>query len=374
MAQTIPMNPEKHFGFVQCTNCRFQPCSQLRTGLVTQGKFFFVLRRHYGHDDCVFSIDDFSHVRHYLSQISFYQLNKRYLDVVRSLSAIELNSHDPELFLNSWDDINGRIEFLHHLFINRIIAAIGIPPEFEKNPKIIAWLNAFHGQAISLGEVQQEFDTTSPAASDDMVDSEQEEEIAVTNPQWEHVNEARKEESPDETIEEDTIALSVSISGAPEGAAVTFDIFDTATSPPARVGTVRGKNENGSSTAEWKVEDPRNDSDTRECSLEFEASVRSKASERKAIPLLDAFSIQLDIDPDEAASADDTFTLFSTDSGQSFKQTKTIKDDKVSGDDYVDLTYIGLKRDLSYTLEVDPGKEGDPYMIFENKPFGKWME
>jgi hypothetical protein len=75
----------------------------------------------------------------------------------------------------------------------------------------------------------------------------------------------------------------------------------------------------------------------------------------------------LDIDPREKKSLDDRFTLSSTDG--SFSRTLTVADDASPDNEQVELKFEGLDMQLRYTLEVDPGKEGSPYKVFEDRPF-----
>jgi hypothetical protein len=134
--------------------------------------------------------------------------------------------------------------------------------------------------------VQEEYKAVmgdEPAATDELVDNEQQEEIKVTNPRWEHVDETLKKDSPEKSLAGYTIKLFADIQGYAEKGKVTFDIYDISKDVPQRLDTVYGKNEAGISTAEWKVEDPRKENDTFELKLAFEASARSKYSKRKEI-------------------------------------------------------------------------------------------
>ena len=79
------------------------------------------------------------------------------------------------------------------------------------------------------------------------------------------------------------------------------------------------------------------------------------------------FEIVLDVDPREKKSLDDRFTLSSTDG--SFSRTLTVADDASPDNEQVELRFGGLDMQLRYTLEVDPGKEGSPYKVFEDRPF-----
>ncbi|MFC1705250.1 hypothetical protein ACFL59_00325 [Planctomycetota bacterium] len=83
------------------------------------------------------------------------------------------------------------------------------------------------------------------------------------------------------------------------------------------------------------------------------------------------FDAELEIDPDDKTAADDVYTLSSTDDQKTYCQKKTIRDDKVPGDGSLTLTYTDLNPDLSYSLLVDPGAEGDPYHLFEDVPYDK---
>ena len=87
------------------------------------------------------------------------------------------------------------------------------------------------------------------------------------------------------------------------------------------------------------------------------------------IPVL---AIRLGIDPASAQSRDDTFTLSSSDG--KYKKTLTVKDDRVDGDEFVDIVFDNLKTTQQYTLEVNPGAQGQPYKVFENLSYEELME
>ncbi len=111
------------------------------------------------------------------------------------------------------------------------------------------------------------------------------------------------------------------------------------------------------------------------CEYKFKAS-HSKGEKEIESELLEMpnsqeakLTIHLEIDPNNPAVQDDTFTLKSADNDHFYSKTMTVKDDKISGDTSIDLEFDGLDQNMSYTLEIDPGKEGDPYTLFENIPF-----
>jgi hypothetical protein len=103
---------------------------------------------------------------------------------------------------------------------------------------------------------------------------------------------------------------------------------------------------------------------TQQKAVDFTSKSGEEARLVHGVPVL---HVRIPIDPAEAASQDDTFTLKSTDGKYQVQQT--IKDDKVPGDAYVDLIFENLKASLKYTLEVNPGAQGSPYKIFEDVPY-----
>src|SRR5205823_14408145 len=70
--------------------------------------------------------------------------------------------------------------------------------------------------------------------------------------------------------------------------------------------------------------------------------------------------IRLEIDP--AESPDEVFVL-KGDGG--YEQKKTVKDDQVAGDKFVDLLFTDLPRDQSFTLRAG----GTP--LFDDVPYGE---
>lgn len=113
---------------------------------------------------------------------------------------------------------------------------------------------------------------------------EEPEELTVTNPRWEHVDQNRAESSPDTAMVGDLVRLMADVTGAADGSRAIFKVLDTSISPPSRVGSARGEVEGGIGTAEWEVKTGR-----RGAQLEFEASVRRVGSERAELPVAEAF-------------------------------------------------------------------------------------
>jgi hypothetical protein len=83
--------------------------------------------------------------------------------------------------------------------------------------------------------------------------------------------------------------------------------------------------------------------------------------------------VRLAINPNDTSSRDDEFILHATRGSAAQKIIKTIKDDQVPGDNSVDLVYEHLWRDHRYSLEVNPGAEGEPYHVFQDVPLSQLL-
>jgi len=132
----------------------------------------------------------------------------------------------------------------------------------------------------------QEEKTEEVALTDELAETMTDEKkpVNVTNPRWEHVDEEKKSTTPDTAAIGDEVNLYVDVTGVPEGSRVNFDIFDVSSDPPFRIATASGKNEQGTACGKWSVEDPSNKGD--ELKIGFEGVAKSKASERKEIPVI----------------------------------------------------------------------------------------
>lgn len=115
------------------------------------------------------------------------------------------------------------------------------------------------------------------------------EPLSVTNPRWEHLDEARADSRPDAAMAGDPLVLKVDVSGAADGSSVSFKVYDSAQSPRARVGSVRGQVEGGIGAARWEA------SHRPGAKLEFEGSVRRVSSGPAEIPVIEPAPLRLGI-------------------------------------------------------------------------------
>lgn len=81
--------------------------------------------------------------------------------------------------------------------------------------------------------------------------------------------------------------------------------------------------------------------------------------------------IRFDLNPKEGSALDDRFVLIMKWQGNTYHQVRTVADDQVAGDDYVDIVFCSCRPEAEYSLQWDPGREGDPYFVFESLAFAE---
>jgi outer membrane protein OmpA-like peptidoglycan-associated protein len=108
--------------------------------------------------------------------------------------------------------------------------------------------------------------------------------IELSAPTWEHKDDENIQDYPEKALEGAKIVLSAQVKNYPDGAPVTFDIYDTSENTPLLIKSIKGTNEGGTATAEWEVEDPQLKGDN--LKIAIEATARSKSSQRSDIPYL----------------------------------------------------------------------------------------
>jgi hypothetical protein len=86
--------------------------------------------------------------------------------------------------------------------------------------------------------------------------------------------------------------------------------------------------------------------------------------------------VHLQIDPADPRTEDDRYTLFASTDRALYATTLTPKDDTEPGDHLITLRFGELPEDpaLCYSLEVDPGADGEPYLVFEELPYTDLIE
>jgi hypothetical protein len=94
---------------------------------------------------------------------------------------------------------------------------------------------------------------------------------------------------------------------------------------------------------------------------------------RHVIHLPDTHRLHLrfDVDPNDPRTFDDRFVLEMTHAGTTYRQTKTLRDDQIPGDAFVDLVFEGCRPGATYTVIHDPGADGKPLVVLDSVPFAE---
>lgn len=101
---------------------------------------------------------------------------------------------------------------------------------------------------------------------------------------------------------------------------------------------------------------------------EGEAGFRAAAGGRLRLQLGRVLEVRLQLDPANPTTDDDRYTLFETGARERWSRTLTPADDAVRGDRWLTLRFGGVVDGARYSLEIDPGADGAPYLIVEDQP------
>lgn len=236
--------------------------------------------------NCPFSSRNFDSVYSYLVDLPLHRLIKMTQQVMATLSPVESINYNINKFCHHFDDRQGRIAFLKKLVDDGVIMPLQYPHNALSNPKLAKMLSTAHySMQFPFGEdVQTEAQEEVLTDDLEVVSGP----VNLTNPRWEKKEKAEveveDEEKEDKVAFDDTIILMVDVTGIPESAPVTFDIYDTSQDPPMVVDSAKGKNEKGVAKGEWVVTDKSGKGE--EVKFAFEAVAKSKVSERCEIELL----------------------------------------------------------------------------------------
>lgn len=96
-----------------------------------------------------------------------------------------------------------------------------------------------------------------------------------------------------------------------------------------------------------------------------EATFRAAAGGRLRLRLGRVLEVRLQLDPANPTTDDDRYTLFETGARARWSRTLTPKDDAERGDRWLTLRFGGVADDVRYSLEVDPGRDGAPYLVVD---------
>ena len=307
---------------------------------------------------CPFSAKNFEHIRQALLDLSLQDLIFQTELVMDELTPVEKLNYNINHFCNDFSDKNGRIEFIRAVMEAGIVGALQIPFFYQSDPRMEKLLRKKQHDYY-MPPLPAEAQTEEAALTDDLEETTG--EVQVTNPRWEHEDTEKAQNSPETAFVGDGIMLLADVQGIPEGAQVTFDIFDTTEEPPLRIDTAKGKNEGGTARASWVVQDPNERGEA--LSLQFEGIAKSKASSRAEIQARIMPVLWFHIDLDNPLSDDDKIILRTTDGSSEY--VIHMKDMKEAKEDMVLLTFPTMEDGQRYDLIYDPGVDGEP-VIFEH--------
>jgi hypothetical protein len=276
-------DPAIHFGLPQCRYCTTTPCSRLREGHIRDGEFIFVTRREIGWCECPFAAPSIDSVAQYLGGIRFFVVKEHFDGILYALTQSELLHYNQDHFLNSWDDAQGRVDYLLHLMQEDMIVALGVPTGFEHNDKVRKWFYAHSAVGITLpGEVLKPREEEGPAETDALAEQPQ---VTLSNPRWEHADADKRAASPTTAGIGDAIKLKADSSGLDDGATVLFRICDTSGQPPREIDVIDGSVQNRVGTADWTITLGSNTNTSSKPKLEFDARAQGRSTKSCTIKL-----------------------------------------------------------------------------------------
>jgi hypothetical protein len=320
--------------------------------------------------NCPLTEGDFGKVYNYLIDLPLHKLIMLTMQVMSSLTPVEAMNYNINKFCQRYDDRRGRIAFLKKLVDDGIIMPLQYPYNALRDSHLRKMMSTAHyTMCFPFGKDEEAAEEACLTDDLEVVSGP----VNVTNPRWEHKKEAeveakvkvekegeKKAEVEDKDAEKkasfgDTIILMADVTGMPEGAGITFDIFETSQDPPMRVDTARGKIQGGIGRGEWVVTDKSGKGE--ESKLAFEGIAKSKASVRCEIAVESTaeFEFTLYIAPEDPTTYDDKVVLKGIDSD--YEQTRTITDDKVAGDGMLTVAFTDVKKGEKYTLIHNDGQE-----------------
>lgn len=235
--------------------------------------------------NCPFSKPDFDAYYYYLVDLPLHKLIMLTMNIMSQLTPVEAMNYNINKFCQRYDDRQGRIAFIKKLVNDNIIVPLQYPHDALRNPQLGKMLSTAHyTMHFPFGEDEEPPEEECLTDELEVVSGL----VTVTNPRWEHKKSEKDktevEEGSDKASFGQTIILMADVTGIPEGAGITFDIYDTSQEPPMIVDSAKGKIEKGIGKGEWVVTDKSGKSE--DARLEFEGIVKSKASERCEIPVI----------------------------------------------------------------------------------------
>ena len=277
-------DPRTYFKFKSCARCFYKPCNRLRFGGVHPGKFMFVHGSIMGQGfvDCGFLVRDAVEIELLASAVAPNELAERLNDVLGELTPVEANQFRQEDYISHFSDFSGMIKFIDTLRENHVINILRVPFFLKDNAFMRKWLYSYEGLIYALKKPELEKEDNAKAVTDALAADQK--QLELNNPRWEHIDKEKADSSPDKAAVGDSISLMVSAPGFPDGAPLTFDIYDSSSDSPVKIDSASGSVDGGRGQAKWTVKTGENSTATE---LDWEASGKGKKSEKGKIKLLE---------------------------------------------------------------------------------------
>jgi hypothetical protein len=280
--QIIPASPRRHFGFSQCSGCIDTPCMMLRGENRSGSRYVFVHRRNYGYADCPLAVRSEHDLENYLASKTFDDLCDDYSSVQSALGQDDLLEYNQSLFLNGWGDFQGRVNYIMHLYRQQVIAAVGVPFDWQSDSKMRQWFFIDASTIVFPGEVHREQQEEEP----DAAESDATTNVSITNPRWEHDDTDKRNASPTAADIDDAVKLKVDIAGLNDGATVSFRICDTSVQPPCEIDVIDGAVQSRIAVVDWTITLGSSTSSQAQAKIDFDARVQGRSTRLCRISLI----------------------------------------------------------------------------------------
>jgi len=202
-------------------------------------------------------------------------------DVILEMSPMEKANYNQQHFIDGYLDISGRIGYLRRLWEDGVIVCLRVPFDYERNQKMRTWLRKYGLGEMPEREKPDAFDESAWAATDALAEEMSKPKPALRNPLWDHFDDIRRKETPQDTLISDEVVLSSNVENIVDGARVQFTIYDISQKPPKKIDQIIGKVEGGRAKVNWIVPESSSEAQPK---YEFEATYEHYSSGRQKVP------------------------------------------------------------------------------------------
>jgi hypothetical protein len=248
-------NPKNYFKYSSCATCFQTPCERLRYGGVYSGKFIILHSREYSFTNCPFAVESVDEIERIFDNIQLHDFAYEIDKIISLMSVSEQIHWNIGQFVTGYSDWAGHLEFVRRLWEERIIIILRIPYFYQQDLKVRRWIHALEGGIDLSHKLMDKDDLSKPAVTDAII-KDNDDNISLENPNWQHTDDTKKKNSPDIAMAEDKILLSVDTKGIADGNQVSFDVIDVSVNPEKKIDSLSGNVQANSANVSWTVIDP----------------------------------------------------------------------------------------------------------------------